>query len=201
MIDVIGRSSRARGPRRRKRRRSSPPLRTGTTRCGATRGACACGTTSRCAATARSCTGARATSAWTTTGRSCTRSPSPSLETSRSRSFSSSSRRSRPRARASTRSCCADCARWRRRARRRVFRFNLVRGDANPAAAAAAAATRLDASLVVTDFSPLRAPREWRNDLSDALKRANVTVHEVDAHNVVPGVGGVEQERVRRADD
>ena len=47
-------------------------------------------------------------------------------------------------------------------------------------------ATRRGASLVVTDFSPLRAPREWRNDLSDALKRANVTVHEVDAHNVVP---------------
>ena len=65
--------------------------------------------------------------------------------------------------------------------------FHLVRtADDDPAAAAYAAAARADASLVVTDFSPLRVPRAWRNDLSDALKRRRVSMHEVDAHNVVP---------------
>ncbi|XP_010276572.1 PREDICTED: deoxyribodipyrimidine photo-lyase [Nelumbo nucifera] len=41
------------------------------------------------------------------------------------------------------------------------------------------------ASLLVTDFSPLREVRGWKEEI---CKRVNdsVTVHEVDAHNVIP---------------
>lgn len=40
-----------------------------------------------------------------------------------------------------------------------------------------------NASLLVTDFSPLRLGREWREAVA---KSVDVDVHEVDAHNVVP---------------
>ncbi|XP_075505785.1 deoxyribodipyrimidine photo-lyase [Primulina tabacum] len=42
-----------------------------------------------------------------------------------------------------------------------------------------------DASLLVTDFSPLREVQLWKNEI---CKRVNesVSVHEVDAHNIVP---------------
>jgi len=39
------------------------------------------------------------------------------------------------------------------------------------------------ASLLVTDFSPLRLGTEWRQQVVDAV---DIPVHEVDAHNVVP---------------
>ncbi|KAL0329642.1 UNVERIFIED_CONTAM: Deoxyribodipyrimidine photo-lyase [Sesamum radiatum] len=41
------------------------------------------------------------------------------------------------------------------------------------------------ASLLVTDFSPLREVRQWKEEM---CKRVNgsVSIHEVDAHNVVP---------------
>lgn len=41
------------------------------------------------------------------------------------------------------------------------------------------------ASLLVTDFMPLREVRKWKGEI---CKRVDdfVTVHEVDAHNVVP---------------
>lgn len=41
------------------------------------------------------------------------------------------------------------------------------------------------ASLLVTDFSPLRQVRSWKEEIS---KRVNdsVAIHEVDAHNIVP---------------
>lgn len=39
------------------------------------------------------------------------------------------------------------------------------------------------ASLLVTDFSPLRLGRQWREGVAGALE---VPFHEVDAHNVVP---------------
>ncbi|KAL8539676.1 hypothetical protein ACS0TY_001331 [Phlomoides rotata] len=41
------------------------------------------------------------------------------------------------------------------------------------------------ASLLVTDFSPLREVRQWKDEI---CKRVNesVSIHEVDAHNVVP---------------
>ncbi|XP_071707514.1 deoxyribodipyrimidine photo-lyase-like [Rutidosis leptorrhynchoides] len=42
-----------------------------------------------------------------------------------------------------------------------------------------------DASLLVTDFSPLRQVRGWKQEI---VKRVSdsVTIHEVDAHNIVP---------------
>lgn len=39
------------------------------------------------------------------------------------------------------------------------------------------------ASLLVTDFSPLRIAREWKTGV---CSRVEVPVHMVDAHNVVP---------------
>lgn len=39
------------------------------------------------------------------------------------------------------------------------------------------------ASLLVTDFAPLRLGRQWREAVSEQLE---VPFHEVDAHNVVP---------------
>jgi len=42
---------------------------------------------------------------------------------------------------------------------------------------------RVDAALLVTDFSPLRLARHWRQSVCDAV---TVPVHEVDAHNIVP---------------
>nr|XP_054771038.1 deoxyribodipyrimidine photo-lyase-like [Lytechinus pictus] len=38
---------------------------------------------------------------------------------------------------------------------------------------------------VVTDFSPLRTPRQWVNDVKDELPK-NIAFCQVDAHNVVP---------------
>ena len=41
------------------------------------------------------------------------------------------------------------------------------------------------ASLLVTDFSPLRQVRGWKEEI---IKRVSdsVSIHEVDAHNIVP---------------
>lgn len=44
-------------------------------------------------------------------------------------------------------------------------------------------ATELDATAIVTDFFPLRLPREW---LCEIAKAASMPVEEVDAHNIVP---------------
>ena len=42
---------------------------------------------------------------------------------------------------------------------------------------------QLQASLLVTDFDPLRIKRLWKEDL---LARLTIECHEVDAHNIVP---------------
>ncbi|XP_077235521.1 photolyase 1 [Tasmannia lanceolata] len=42
-----------------------------------------------------------------------------------------------------------------------------------------------DASLLVTDFSPLREIRRWKDELCEKLSES-IAVHEVDAHNIVP---------------
>ena len=47
----------------------------------------------------------------------------------------------------------------------------------------AALAQKLDASLVVVDFSPLRLARSWREQLAASLK--DTPIDECDAHNVV----------------
>ncbi|XP_051137811.1 deoxyribodipyrimidine photo-lyase [Andrographis paniculata] len=41
------------------------------------------------------------------------------------------------------------------------------------------------ASLLVTDFSPLREVRQWKEELCKKVNES-VSIHEVDAHNVVP---------------
>ena len=43
--------------------------------------------------------------------------------------------------------------------------------------------TQQGASLLVTDFDPLRIKREWKEKL---LARISIECHEVDAHNIVP---------------
>jgi len=42
------------------------------------------------------------------------------------------------------------------------------------------------ASTLVTDFSPLRLGRQWRDGVLKELKDSKISVLEVDAHNVVP---------------
>lgn len=42
------------------------------------------------------------------------------------------------------------------------------------------------AGLLVTDYSPLRLGRQWREAVAAALAPGHVAMHEVDAHNVVP---------------
>lgn len=41
------------------------------------------------------------------------------------------------------------------------------------------------ASLLVTDFSPLRQVRSWKEEICRRVS-VSVAVHEVDAHNIVP---------------
>lgn len=41
------------------------------------------------------------------------------------------------------------------------------------------------AGLLVTDYSPLRLARQWKDAVAGGLP-AGVPLHEVDAHNVVP---------------
>lgn len=42
-----------------------------------------------------------------------------------------------------------------------------------------------EASLLVTDFSPLREVRQWKDELCKRVSES-VSIHEVDAHNIVP---------------
>ena len=60
--------------------------------------------------------------------------------------------------------------------------FFLLRG-ADPASTLPPLLSSLRASLLVTDFSPLREGRKWRTDVAAAL---SCPFDEVDAHNVVP---------------
>ncbi|URD78308.1 FAD binding domain of DNA photolyase [Musa troglodytarum] len=61
--------------------------------------------------------------------------------------------------------------------------FFLLRGDAPDALPGFL--SRLGASALVADFSPLRPVRAWKDALCERLPAA-VALHEVDAHNVVP---------------
>jgi len=38
-------------------------------------------------------------------------------------------------------------------------------------------------SILITDFDPLRIKRKWKEDV---VKKVDVPVHEVDAHNIIP---------------
>lgn len=59
--------------------------------------------------------------------------------------------------------------------------FSLLRGD--PTEQLWEYAQKVEASLIVSDFDPLRVKVEWKLQLN---KRINIPHHEVDAHNVVP---------------
>lgn len=61
------------------------------------------------------------------------------------------------------------------------IRFFLVQG--NPVDTIPKLVKDTKASLLVTDFSPLRLGMEWRQAVTGAV---GIPVHEVDAHNVVP---------------
>ncbi|MFN8498193.1 MAG: deoxyribodipyrimidine photo-lyase [Anaerolineae bacterium] len=65
--------------------------------------------------------------------------------------------------------------------RRHNIGFYLLNGD--PADEVPRAAHVADAALVVTDFSPLRVGRAWRETVAG---RISVPLVEVDAHNIVP---------------
>ncbi|KAJ0802640.1 putative deoxyribodipyrimidine photo-lyase [Helianthus annuus] len=41
------------------------------------------------------------------------------------------------------------------------------------------------ASLLITDFSPLRQVRGWKEEITNRVSDS-VSIHEVDAHNIVP---------------
>jgi len=59
--------------------------------------------------------------------------------------------------------------------------FVLLRGD--PPQEVAGFASRIRASMVITDFDPLRTKTLWRNNTAAAL---SVPLIEVDTHNIVP---------------
>lgn len=42
-----------------------------------------------------------------------------------------------------------------------------------------------EASLLVTDFSPLREVRDWKREISKSVSDS-LSIHEVDTHNIVP---------------
>jgi len=59
--------------------------------------------------------------------------------------------------------------------------FFLVQGD--PGVEIPKMVKECNASLLVTDFSPLRLGRQWRESVAGQVA---IPMHEVDAHNVVP---------------
>jgi len=59
--------------------------------------------------------------------------------------------------------------------------FYILVGD--PPQEIAKSVKEWNASVVVTDFSPLRIKRQWESEL---ISKINVPLHVVDAHNVVP---------------
>jgi deoxyribodipyrimidine photo-lyase len=61
------------------------------------------------------------------------------------------------------------------------IRFHFLRGE--PTETVPKLVKDLDASLLVTDMSPLRLGKEWRLGVASRLK---IPFHEVDAHNIVP---------------
>ncbi|MBU7004862.1 MAG: deoxyribodipyrimidine photo-lyase, partial [Theionarchaea archaeon] len=64
---------------------------------------------------------------------------------------------------------------------RRDMGFRLVGGD--PAVKVPEIISELDASILITDFSPLRIKRKWIQQIS---MRVDIPFFEVDAHNIVP---------------
>ena len=65
--------------------------------------------------------------------------------------------------------------------------FKLLRGGDEPKVEIEKFCNEVNASAVVTDFSPLRSVLKWRDDFAKETKRS---VRTVDAHNIVP-LGGL----------
>ncbi len=61
--------------------------------------------------------------------------------------------------------------------------FKLLRGGDEPKVEIEKFCNEVNASAVVTDFSPLRSVLKWRDDFAKETKRS---VRTVDAHNIVP---------------
>ncbi len=59
--------------------------------------------------------------------------------------------------------------------------FTLLRG--NPPSEIPGYLARVDASILVTDFDPLRIKQKWKKSV---IRKLQIPVHEVDAHNVIP---------------
>ena len=59
--------------------------------------------------------------------------------------------------------------------------FFLLKGD--PTISIPKLVQDVDASLLVTDYSPLRIGKQWRSKICNSI---SVPFHEVDAHNIVP---------------
>ena len=59
--------------------------------------------------------------------------------------------------------------------------FNLLLG--NPAETIPNFVAEVDASLLVSDFDPLKIKQQWKHQVNNAIRIAH---HEVDAHNIVP---------------
>ncbi|MDD2534056.1 MAG: deoxyribodipyrimidine photo-lyase [Eubacteriales bacterium] len=56
----------------------------------------------------------------------------------------------------------------------------------DPAQAVPIVADQLGAGLIVSDFSPLRLPRQWRTDMAKQAAARSIAMVEVDAHNIIP---------------
>ena len=63
--------------------------------------------------------------------------------------------------------------------------FHLATGS-DPGVSVPSVAEKLGCSMLVTDFSPLRVGRQWRDAVTTLLCPVDVPVREVDARNVVP---------------
>eukprot|EP01138_Halocafeteria_seosinensis_P003713 gb/GECG01003796.1/.p1 GENE.gb/GECG01003796.1/~~gb/GECG01003796.1/.p1 ORF type:complete len:676 (+),score=93.98 gb/GECG01003796.1/:1-2028(+) len=61
--------------------------------------------------------------------------------------------------------------------------FRLALG--NPSETVPAYAKSIGASAVITDFSPMKVVRAWKNEVASSLDE-HVTFEEIDAHNIVP---------------
>lgn len=59
--------------------------------------------------------------------------------------------------------------------------FHLISG--NPSETILEFVKKYQASLLITDFSPLRLNRKWKNDIAQKLA---IPFYEVDAHNIIP---------------
>ena len=61
------------------------------------------------------------------------------------------------------------------------FPFHLLIGE--PASVVPEFIKNIEASVLITDFDPLKIKKQWKNEI---LKNITIPFHEVDAHNIIP---------------